>query len=157
MRGNYHGIRGLDSCYGNAIFRRDALDQDYLDTLEMHWQGRRVLTWMFRAWGLIDYGRSIGRVFFLATALIVFFGLIYLAFPALLYYPACEAAPANQPCHPGFSAFYFSITTFMTLGPGDVHPKTQLGQIIVAAEVTLGYLSLGLLLSVLADKVARRS
>jgi hypothetical protein len=42
------------------------------------------------------------------------------------------------------------------LGLGDVHPRTHLGEIFVSAEVTLGYLTLGLLLAVLADKVARR-
>ena len=155
MRGKYHGIRGLDSCYGNALFRRDASDQDYLDTLEMHWQGKPWLTRLFWAWGLIDYGRSIARVFMIATTLIVFFGLIYYTTPALIDFPICEGfAPEN--CHPGYSAFYFSITTYMTLGFGDVHPKTHLGEIIVSTEVTLGYITLGLLLAVLADKVARR-
>jgi hypothetical protein len=155
MRGKFHGIRGLDSCYGNALFRRDAADQDFLDTLEMHWQGKPWLTRLFWAWGLIDYGRSIVRVFSLATALIVFFGVIYDLWPALIEFPVCAGfAPEN--CHPGYSAFYFSITTYMTLGFGDVHPRTHLGEIIVSAEVTLGYLTLGLLLAVLADKVARR-
>jgi len=31
MLGNYLGIRGLDSCYGSPGFRRDALDQDFVD------------------------------------------------------------------------------------------------------------------------------
>ncbi|HWE73072.1 MAG TPA: pentapeptide repeat-containing protein [Stellaceae bacterium] len=155
MRGKFHGIRGLDSCYGNALFRRDASDQDFLDTLEIHWQGKAWLTRLFWAWGLIDYGRSIARVFALASALIVFFGAIYYAWPALIEFPVCNGfAPEN--CHPGYSAFYFSITTYMTLGFGDVHPRTHLGEIIVSVEVTLGYLTLGLLLAVLADKVARR-
>ncbi len=155
MRGKYHGIRGLDSCYGNALFRRDAADQDYLDTLEMHWQGRPWLTRLFWAWGLIDYGRSIARVFLLAATLIVSFGLIYSAAPQLIDFPICNGIPAAA-CHPGYSAFYFSITTYMTLGFGDVHPRTHLGEIIVSAEVTMGYITLGLLLAVLADKVARR-
>ena len=156
MRGKYHGIRGLDSCYGNSLFRRDAADQDYLDTLEMLWQGRRWLSRLFWVWGLIDYGRSIARVFLIATTLIVFFGLIYHSWPALIDFPICEGfAPEN--CHPGYSAFYFSITTYMTLGFGDVHPKTHLGEVIVSIEVTLGYLTLGLLLAVLADKIARRA
>jgi hypothetical protein len=155
MRGKFHGIRGLDSCYGNALFRRDAADQDFLDTLEMHWQGKPWLTRLFWLWGLIDYGRSIARVFSLATALIVSFGMIYYTWPALIDFPICEGFSADN-CHPGYSAFYFSITTYMTLGFGDVHPKTHLGEIIVSTEVTLGYLTLGLLLAVLADKVARR-
>ena len=155
MRGKYHGIRGLDSCYGNALFRRDAADQDYLDTLEMHWQGRPWLMRLFWAWGLIDYGRSIARVFLLAATLIVSFGLIYSAAPQLIEFPICDGIPVAN-CHPGYSAFYFSITTYMTLGFGDVHPRTHLGEIIVSAEVTMGYITLGLLLAVLADKVARR-
>ncbi len=155
MRGRYHGIRGLDSCYGNALFRRDAADQDYLDTLEMHWQGKSWMTRLFWAWGLIDYGRSIARVFLLATTLIVFFGLIYTAAPGLIEFPLCQGFAPDH-CDPGFSAFYFSITTYMTLGFGDVHPRTHLGELVVSIEVTLGYLTLGLLLAVLADKVARR-
>lgn len=155
MRGKYHGIRGLDSCYGNALFRRDAADQDYLDTLEMHWQGNPLLTRLFWAWGLIDYGRSIARVFAIASGLIFFFGLVYYSDPDMIEFPICNSLAANA-CEPGFSAFYFSFTTYMTLGLGDVHPKTHLGELIVAIEVTLGYLTLGLLLAVLADKVARR-
>jgi hypothetical protein len=37
MRGRYHGIRGIDSCYGNALFKRAAADQDFLDTLGDCW------------------------------------------------------------------------------------------------------------------------
>ena len=39
MRGGYLGIRGLDSCFGNALFKRAAADQDFLDTLEAHLKG----------------------------------------------------------------------------------------------------------------------
>jgi Ion channel/Pentapeptide repeats (8 copies) len=156
MRGKYHGVRGLDSCYGNAIYRRDAADQDYLDTLELHWHGRRWLLLLFRLWGFIDYGRSIARVFLLASSLIIVFGLVYYLHPEMIDFPLCQGlAPGH--CDPGYSAFYFSITTYMTLGLGDVHPKTHLGEIVVSCEVTLGYLTLGLLLAVLADKLARRS
>jgi uncharacterized protein YjbI with pentapeptide repeats len=31
MLGRYLGIRGVESCYGNPEFRRDALDQDFVD------------------------------------------------------------------------------------------------------------------------------
>jgi Ion channel len=56
-----------------------------------------------------------------------------------------------------FTPFYFSIVTYTTLGFGDVVPVTVSGEMIVSAEVIFGYLTLGLLLAVLADKVARRS
>lgn len=41
MRGCYLGVRGLDSCFGNALFKRAAADQDFLDTLEAHLGGSR--------------------------------------------------------------------------------------------------------------------
>jgi Ion channel len=47
--------------------------------------------------------------------------------------------------------------TFTTLGFGDIAPKNLVGKLIVSLEVILGYAVLGLLISVLADKVVRRS
>ncbi len=57
-----------------------------------------------------------------------------------------------------FTRYYFSIVTYTTtLGFGDVRPATLAGEIIVGSEVILGYTTLGLLLSVLAQSTARRS
>jgi hypothetical protein len=160
MRGKYRGTRGLDSCYGNALFKRAASDQDYLDSLETHWEG----TWrtrLFWAWGLIDYGRSLSRVVGIAFGLMVFYGCIYSVWPELLGLDCKLGSPecghGHQIPHSLFTAFYFSIVTFTTLGFGDISPKTALGEIIVSSEVLVGYTMLGLLLSVLAEKVARRS
>ena len=50
MRGRYLGVRGLNSCFGNALFKRAAADQDFLDTLEAHWKNDWRLL-LFRAWG----------------------------------------------------------------------------------------------------------
>ena len=57
----------------------------------------------------------------------------------------------------GFTPFYYSIVTFTTLGFGDVTPLTKTGQVLVTIEVVFGYLTLGLLISILANRVARRS
>ena len=56
-----------------------------------------------------------------------------------------------------FTPYYFSIVSYTTLGFGDVRPATLAGEIIVSSEVILGYTTLGLLLSVLAQSIARRS
>jgi hypothetical protein len=146
-RGLFLGIRGLDSCHGNALFVRDAKDQDYLDALELAidatrepWRrtGKRLL---FRAWGLIDYGRSLG------------FGVIYL-FDMHLSWGLIDYSESSQsPLTP----FYFSIVTYTTLGYGDVLPLSWQGELLVMLEVVLGYATLGLLLSILANRVARRA
>ena len=54
-------------------------------------------------------------------------------------------------------ALYFSSVTYTTLGFGDITPQHWLGEIIVIIEVVLGYMTLGLLLTILANNVARRS
>ncbi|NIM17935.1 MAG: hypothetical protein GTO45_38655, partial [Candidatus Aminicenantes bacterium] len=58
---------------------------------------------------------------------------------------------------PAFSFLYYSIVTFTTLGFGDIVPKTDLLQFWVMLEVILGYIMLGGLISILANKLARRS
>ena len=60
---------------------------------------------------------------------------------------------ANSP----FTPFYYSIVTYTTLGFGDVTPGHWLGEVIVTLEVIAGYLTLGLLVSILANTVARRA
>ena len=148
MRGRYLGIRGLDTCYGNALFKRAAADQDFLDTLEAHLTGTRRMA-LFRAWGVIDYGRSLLRVALLSFGLAGLYGLIYRVFPQILDY--------KDSAKTWFTPFYFSIVTYTTLGFGDIKPKTLAGELVVSSEVILGYTTLGLLLSVLAQNIARRS
>ena len=52
--------------------------------------------------------------------------------------------------------FYFSLVTLTTLGYGDVLPASEMGQALVMAEVTVGYLMLGGLVSIFSNKLARR-
>jgi hypothetical protein len=91
MRHRYGGIRGIDSCYGNALFKRSAADQDFLDTLEDSWHGSWWRTLLFWAWGKIDYGRSLSKIFMLAVGLVLVFGIIYSIWPQLLGYPTWDS------------------------------------------------------------------
>jgi hypothetical protein len=52
---------------------------------------------------------------------------------------------------------YYSVVTFTTLGFGDVIPNTIEASRWVMAEVIIGYIMLGGLISILANKLARRS
>ncbi|MGD0073319.1 MAG: ion channel [Candidatus Binataceae bacterium] len=148
MVGRYQGIRGLSSCYGNRIFVRDAADQDYLDTLEESLESR-LGKFFFWVWGLFDYGRSLMSVVAFASTLIFGFGWIYSHWPEML-------SSGGRPRTP-FTPYYFSIVTYTTLGFGDVRPTTLGGEILTSIEVILGYVTLGLMLAVLGDRIARRS
>jgi len=77
------------------------------------------------------------------------YGAIYRLFPQILDF--------KDSAKTWFTPYYFSIVPYTTLGLGDVKPKTLAGELIVSSEVILGYTTLGLLLSVLAQNVARRS
>lgn len=183
MRGKCQGIR-VATCFGHAVFKRDAEDQDYIDTLmETPWdQWRKAegakpgphdpprsfgifirdtrfaihahLRWFhYHLWEWIDYGRSMWRVAVGALVLAVVFGFIFSVWPGMLYY-----SPNLGEAKDGWiTPFYYSIVTYTTLGFGDVTPCTWIGQIVVVVEVICGYVTLGLLVSILANKVARRS
>ncbi len=159
MRGNYLGVRGLDSCYRNALFVRDAKDQDFLDNLEDAINrkpsaiARNISRFWFKAWAAIDYGRNLLRTFLYALLLICLFGLFY-KIDLLMGWGLIDYSSSAQSW---FSPFYYSIVTYSTLGFGDITPKHWIGEIVVVVEVILGYVTLGLLLSILANKVARRS
>ncbi|HNO79723.1 MAG TPA: pentapeptide repeat-containing protein [Phycisphaerae bacterium] len=191
----FQGIR-IETCHGDAVFKRYAQDQDYIETKIARVQVDRFLLstrvadlkrvidarqsmpgslwsrrfpatlrvqrflllakaklllrelWMW-LWARTDYGRSLSRVAILAVVLALGFGVVFSSKNMLIYDPQMEQW--------WFTPFYYSIVTYTTLGFGDVTPKTELGQVLVTIEVILGYLTLGLLISILANKVARRS
>lgn len=97
-------------------------------------------------WISADCGRSMFRWAFWSMIFAFLFGLIYsnitLAF----------RSPPNV-----FTPFYYSIVTFTTLGFGDVIPTNFWGEFWVTLEVILGYIMLGGLISIFANKIARRS
>ena len=159
MRGHFYGIRGLDSAHGNALFVRDAKDQDYLDTLELEitrmpegWR-KRLSEQLFSAWGLIDHGRSLLKVGWYAFIIATVYGLFY----ALDMHLGWGLMDYSTSAQSWFTPFYYSIVTYTTLGFGDVTANSALGEIIVISEVIVGYFTLGLLLSILANTIARRS
>ena len=158
-RGRYYGIRGLDSCFGDPLFVRDAKDQDYLDTLEVAIEEtaspgkRRWKRFWFSAWSLIDYGRSLGRLALLAFAVTFVFGLIFHLDVVLGWGFFDLPDSVNSPLTP----YYYSIVTFTRLGSGGIAPTHWVGEIVLICERILGYVALGLLLSILANRVARRS
>ncbi|MEM9564991.1 MAG: pentapeptide repeat-containing protein [Actinomycetota bacterium] len=97
-------------------------------------------------WATSDCGRSLLR-WTLWSMLIAF------SYAALYNLVDIEWGRHDGPLSP----VYFSIVTFTTLGFGDVTPTSAFGEILVMSEVILGYLSLGGMMSILSDKMARRA
>ena len=143
----FRGIRVV-SCYGSSRFRRFAQDQDYIEEF------KDAYPFLYYIWlGLTDCGRSLFRVVFWCLVLALGFGVIYF----LLGEHAFEINHKETLSWSLFTTIYYSIVTFTTLGFGDITPRTPLAASVVIVEVIVGYLMLGILISILATKVARRS
>ena len=159
MVGLYYGVRGIDLIYGNAIYLRDAKDQDYIDTLYQVLLDKKPGFWrslelfLFKSWGLIDHGRSLLKVAFYAFIISTFYGLIYLM--DMVY--GWQIMDYSNSAQTWFTPFYYSVVTYTTLGFGDVTADSLFGELFVISEVILGYFTLGLLLAILANTIARRS
>ena len=176
MHGKYLGINAAE-CYGDAVFRRDAMDQDYIDQIRKSWRTDvywdKIADWprnilyslLFWLWASIDYGRSFSRIMLWSMFLIFIFGYCYAS------YAPCDSASSwthveyigggkewNIGVCNGFTPYYAAAISFSTLGFTDVIRATSgWGQFLLTANVMFGYIVLGLLMAVLSNTVARRS
>lgn len=129
---------------GAWLLRRHALDENYLH--EFRTQSTRH-EWLYRIWWVTsDCGRSLVR------------WAAWTAVIALAYAFAYTQVDIDWGNHKtSFSPVYYSVVTFTTLGYGDVLPGSVTAQVLALTEVVLGYFSLGGMMSILSDKIARRS
>ncbi|MCR9162721.1 MAG: pentapeptide repeat-containing protein [Nannocystaceae bacterium] len=129
---------------GAYLLRRHILDQNYLHEFQNRGRGHRILHWVW--WVTSDCGRSMLRWGVCTAMVAVFFGLGYLFVDVDF--------GDNQTL---LSPFYFSLVTITTLGYGDVLPRSMSAQVMVMAEVAIGYMMLGGMLSIFSNKMARRA
>jgi uncharacterized protein YjbI with pentapeptide repeats len=143
-------ILGEVTVYRLPLLSREIRDDLYLMSFkEKH-------PWLFKIWWLFaDCGRSILRW--------ALWSILFAVIFAAIFYSVYQGdATSFRTVHvsetiPVFSFLYYSIVTFTTLGFGDIVPKTDWLQFWVMLEVILGYIMLGGLISILANKLARRS
>jgi hypothetical protein len=118
-----------------------------------------------KAWHVLtNAGRSPFRLFLWVVATWLFFGWVYSGFPIpgressfatslspeLVIGEGTEVSRVSR-----FMPFYLSAVTLTTLGYGDVHPKISdwKAQLYVTIEAFLGYFFLGLLVSLLVERL----
>ena len=143
----------------SALFRRWVLDENYLSDFKSHHP------MLYRAWlASCDCGRSFTLWALWASLLVLGFGSYYAGYPPFPWLPneirlaLVELGPSlDGDLHGGLTPYYLSVVVFSTLGFGEITPNNEITQLAVVAEVLAGYLTLGILTSILADKVARRA
>ena len=108
------------------------------------WQ--RILKRLFirTFWLISDYGISTKRIIFTFFGLAFVFALLYRLFPDFVMVYG-EVGDIRGFWH----ALYFSVVTMTTLGFGDIaaNPDSWAGQAILMAQVILGYVLLGALVT----------
>jgi len=136
-------VMNVDFC-GAYAMRRFVADQNYLHEFRNQSRNNELLYWAW--WITSDCGRSLFRWSLFTAVLAVLFGVGH----QLLGVPFGEHETILSP-------YYFSLVTLTTLGFGDVVPVTVVQQALVMLEVTTGYMLLGGLISIFANKMARRA
>lgn len=137
-------IRDVDFC-GAYMVRRHIMDENYLYEFRT---ANRLNAAVYRIWwATSDCGRSFGR-----------FGL-WCVGAALLFAVCFRFVDMSYGIHDDsfLSALYYSVVTMTTLGYGDVLPASGVAKWLAIAEVCTGYVALGGLMSIFANKMARRA
>ena len=132
----------------NPAFRRYVADQVYVRAFKTE-HPKVASLWRVSA----DYGRS-GLLWSLWSVAIAFaFAGVY----RVLLNDAFTLTYAKTSDIGFWDYLYYSVVTFTTLGFGDIVPTRLAARLVVMAEVIAGYVMLGGLISIFANKLARRS
>ena len=149
----------------NAFLKRHIDDYQFIQAFKRR---NRTFRWiLYPLWKVTsDCGRSIAIWVFWAVAFIIGFSLVYAAaawLPAPLRQTVDWAVPqihfAAQKYHQGFwTPVFFSLATFTTSGfYGEAQLKNAAALFWTSLEVLLGYIMLGGLISIFANKLAQRA
>lgn len=144
----------------DPFFKRYVADQQFVRAFkEKHPFWAQIWRWSS------DYGRSLALWALWSLLIALSFSLTYMSVPVWFPEWLQEVMPqfhqvtgekADEPLT-FWKSFYFSIVTFTTLGFGDVVADNTSARILVTLEVIFGYIMLGGLISIFANKLASRS
>ncbi len=104
--------------------------------------------WWFIVYLLCGYGERLWRVVGWAAVANILFAFSYLMFDGVSFTGTCLSQKLWQ-------SFYFSVTTFTTLGYGDFQPANLAGQVLALAEALIGAFFIALFVVIFARKMAR--
>lgn len=167
-KGLVNNIQFFDTVFGRKV-RDESWLNDWRNNVEnlknqSNWEYYKM-KFLERVWyHSSDYGRDIVKWIKWSIILAVIFGLIFWSISN--QFTINSEIALNEEILSGtfsgkiFSVFkymYYSIVTFTTLGFGDITPTTMLSMFFVMLEVVCGYIMLGGLISILANKLARRN
>lgn len=151
----------------NPYLKRYINDEQWVSSWRERGNGRESI---FFIWELTSHcGKSIGLWIMWSFLFILLFTAAYTPAPGWMPEWWCSfwqqhgavfeqtvATYNNQPLN-FWSSFYFSIVSFTTLGFGDIAAANTFARFLVTVQIIAGYVMLGGLISIFANKFARRS
>lgn len=146
---------------GNPLLKRHIEDQQWLDAWE-NGSGIPRYIWLPIRRAACVCGCSFKFWLFLSCALPLVYGYVYAQCGDHLILTGNPERTLSEGLASddvqGFTPYYYSVVTFTTLGYGDVLPRPSIWwmQLIVITERVLGCIMLGVLVCVIATKLARR-
>lgn len=145
-RANWIGADITDiDLHGAHLVRRFIMDENYLHEFRSK---SKFSEFLYRIWWLTsDCGRSFLRWAGWTGLVVVLFAFLFGLVD--IQYGLHDSSFLTR--------LYYSVVTLTTLGYGDIVPLSATGKVLVILEVILGYLTLGGLISILANKMARRA
>ena len=133
----YKGCQ-LNSAQCSEHIKRQISDAGYAEEFACEHPLAAIL-WMIAS----DCGRSLKLWALWSILVVLLFSIAYSSMDSLLFHKELSLT----------EALYFSVVTFTTLGFGDITPKSELGMLLVIAQVVLGYIMLGKTLAIIAARI----
>jgi len=130
----------------------------YIDDEQWIKSWRESVWWrepLFVVWEITSHcGRSVGLWACCAAFIVLVFAIIYSSMPNSIAFSSEKLSGVKLSFR---VCLYYSVVTLTTLGYGDITPLTNRARFAAGTEVCLGYVMLGGLVSIFANKLARRS
>lgn len=167
-----NGVKIVGADFPNSrLFERYIKDEQFIQEFKENAKNSFLFCVIDKLWQVTsDYGRSLAQWAIISLLLAVFFALVYMDincpdlskcldfvedFLVYINPELCDSKLVET--DNWLTSLYFSVVTFTTLGFGDVTPKNPAAHLWIMAEVIFGYLMLGGLISIFANKLARRA
>ena len=173
-RWNYTKFLNVDIDQANTAMAKDLYryvqDQQYLDRFKQRHP------WIYRGWKLLaDCGGKLSVVGIWAGVIVALFAWLHMTLPwtapewvensRYLQFLFINKPPINLEQMHNWSAelgefwkyLFVSFDIFSNLGIRSIAPQNPLGVILVLLESVFGFMMLGMLISVLSNRFARRS
>jgi len=150
----HSSVAVFSSLIGVLIFFVDSVGIEFVSV------GLSVGIWLYFL-GTLFYGHAVSespsrgklRPFFITNIVVLIFSTIVI-YARAYYFDGIADCASKAACKDMWSAFYFSVATWTTLGYGDLSPKKEF-YMTAASEAMLGYVGMSIVIGIVTAKLTK--